>query len=225
MLSINVNNIINNEYKKLLKKGIQNIDYGNGASLEDNLLLNKSELETIRKINNYAYTTYSTNNIDKTYSIDLFILNNYSKILIDKLRFKNFWFMTKEYGNDNIIIEINKELNNSTYKHYIDINEDNKDLYDTKYWNIIKKDNNIITLERDADIYFLSDDTIESFKESSFNDDYFIKELAFNYHSIDNDINYNLLTKNISYFIIEDPAIGRKTLYDELLIILEEICI
>lgn len=225
MLSINVNNVINNEYKKLLKKGIQNIDYGNGASLEDNLLLNKSELDTIRKINNYVYTTYSTNNIDKTYSIDLFILNNYSKILIDKLRFKNFWFMTKEYGNDNIIIEINKELNNSKYKHYIDINQDNEDLYDSKYWNIIKKDNNIITLERDADIYFLSDDTIESFKESSFNDDYFIKELAFNYHSIDNDINYNLLTKNISYFIIEDPIIERKSLYDELLLILEEICI
>ena len=225
MLSINVNNIINNEYKKLLKKGIQNIDYGNGASLEDNLLLNKSELDTIRKINNYVYTTYSTNNIDKTYTIDLFILNNYSKILIDKLRFKNFWFMTKEYGNDNIIIEINKELNNSKYKHYIDINQDNEDLYDSKYWNIIKKDNNIITLERDADIYFLSDDTIESFKESSFNDDSFIKELAFNYHSIDNNIDYNLLSRNISYFIIEDPIIERKSLYDELLIILEEICI
>ena len=213
------------QYKKLLKKGIQNIDCGNGASLEDNLLSNKSELDTIRKINNFVYTTYSTNDGDKTYSIDLFILNNYTKMLIDKLRFKNFWFMTKEYGNDNIIIEINKELNNSTYKHYIDINEDNKDLYDSKYWNIIKKDNNIITLERDTDIYFLSDTTIESFKKSSFNDDSFIKELAFNYHSIDNNIDYNLLAKNVSYFIIEDPTIGRETLYDELFIILEEICI
>ena len=225
MLSININNEINNEYNKLLKKGIQNIDCGNEASLEDNLLLNKSELETIRKINSYVYTTYSTNIIDKTYSIDLFILNNYTKILIDKLRFKNFWFMTKEYGNDNIIIEINKELNNSTYKHSIDIKEDNKDLYDSKYWNIIKKDNNIITLERDADIYFLSDNTINSFKKSSFNDDYFIKELEFNYYNIDNKIDYNLLSKNISYFIIEDPIIGREKLYDELLIILEEICI
>jgi hypothetical protein len=225
MNDFDTNNVINNEYKKLLKKGIQNIDCGNEASLEDNLLLNKSELETIRKINNYAYTTYSTNIIDKTYSIDLFILNNYSKILIDKLRFKNFWFMTKEYGNNNIIIDINKELNNSTYKHYININQDNEDLYDSKYWNIIKKDNNIITLERDADIYFLSDNTIESFKESSFNDDSFIKELSFNYHSIDNNIDYNLLTKNISYFIIEDPIIERKSLYDELVIILEEICI
>jgi hypothetical protein len=225
MIHFNVNNVINDEYKKLLKKGIQNIDCGNEASLEDNLLSNKSELETIRKINSYVYTTYSTNNIDKTYSIDLFILNNYSKILIDKLRFKNFWFMTKEYGNNNIIIEINKELNNSTYKHYIDINEDKEDLYDSKYWNIIKKDNNIITLERDADIYFLSDNTINSFKKSSFNDDYFIKELEFNYYNIDNKIDYNLLSKNISYFIIEDPIIGREKLYDELLIILEEICI
>jgi hypothetical protein len=225
MIPFNVNNVINNEYKKLLKKGIQNIDCGNGASLEDHLLSNKSELDTIRKINNYVYTTYSTNNIDKTYSIDLFILNNYSKMLIDKLRSKTFWFMTKKYGNDNIIIEVNEELNNNTYKYYVDINENNKNLYDTKYWNIIKKDNNILTLERDTDIYFLSDNSIESFKKSSFNDDYFIKELAFNYHSIDNNIDYNLLSKNISYFIIEDPIIGRETLYDQLLLILEEICI
>lgn len=218
-------NVINNEYKKLLKKGIQNIDCGYVASLEDHLLSNKSELENIRKINNFVYTTYSTNDGDKTYSIDLFILNNYSNILIDKLRSKKFWFMTKEYGNNNIIIEINKELNNSTYKHYININEDNIDFYPIKYWKEIKRDNNIITLERDADIYFLSDTTIESFKESSFNDDYFIKELEFNYHNIDNKIDYILLSKNVSYFIIEDPIIGRETLYDELLLILEEICI
>ena len=213
------------QYKKLLKKGIQNIDCGNGASLEDHLLSNKSELNTIRKINNFVYTTYSTNDGDKTYSIDLFILNNYSKILIDKLRSKNFWFMTKEYGNNNIIIDVNKELNNNTYKDYRNISEDNKHLYDSKYWKIIKKDNNIITLERDADIYFLSDNSIESFKKSSFNDDYFIKELEFNYHNIDNKIDYILLSKNVSYFIIEDPIIGRETLYDELLLILEEICI
>jgi hypothetical protein len=213
------------QYKKLLKKGIQNIDCGNGASLEDHLLSNKSELNTIRKINNFVYTTYSTNDGDKTYSIDLFILNNYSKILIDKLRSKNFWFMTKEYGNDNIIIEINKELNNSTYKEYRNINKDKRDFYPIKYYKEIKRDNNIITLERDADIYFLSDNSIESFKKSSFNDDYFIKELEFNYHNIDNKIDYILLSKNISYFIIEDQIIGRKTLYDELLLILEEICI
>ena len=221
----NVNDVINNEYKKLLKKGIKNIDYGNGASLEYNLLSNKSELETIRKINSYVYTTYSTNNSDKTYSIDLFILNTYSNMLINKLRSKNFWFMTKEYGNNNIIIDINKELNNSTYKNYININEDNRYFYPIKYWKEIKRNNNIITLERDVDIYFLSDTTIESFKITSFNDNYFIKELEFNYHSIDNKIDYNLLSKNISYFIIEDPIIGRKTLYDKLLIILEEICI
>ena len=213
------------QYKKLLKKGIQNIDCGYRASLEDHLLSNKTELETIRKINNFVYTTYSTNDGDKTYSIDLFILNNYSKILIDKLRSKNFWFMTKEYGNNNIIIDVNKELNNNTYKDYRNISEDNKHLYDSKYWKIIKKDNNIITLERDADIYFLSDNSIESFKKSSFNDDYFIKELEFNYHNIDNKIDYILLSKNVSYFIIEDPIIGRETLYDELLLILEEIFI
>jgi len=225
MIFFDVNNVINNEYEKLLKKGIQNIDCGYEASLEDHLLSNKAELETIRKINSYVYTTYSTNNGDKTYSIDLFILNNYSKILIDKLRSKNFWFMTKEYGNNNIIIDINKELNNSTYKHYININEDNIYFYPIKYWKEIERNNNIITLERDADIYFLSDTTIESFKITSFNDNYFIKELEFNYHSIYNKIDYNLLSKNISYFIIEDPIIGRKTLYDKLLLILEEICI
>ena len=213
------------QYKKLLKKGIQNIDCGNGASLEDHLLSNKSELNTIRKINNFVYTTYSTNDGDKTYSIDFFILNNYSNMLIDKLRSKNFWFMTKEYGNNNIIIDVNKELNNNTYKDYRNISEDNKHLYDSKYWKIIKKDNNIITLEKDVDIYFLSNDSIESFKITSFNDDYFIKELEFNYHTIDNNIDYNLLSKNVSYFIIEDPIIGRETLYDELLLILEEICI
>jgi hypothetical protein len=146
-------------------------------------------------------------------------------MFIDKLRSKNFWFMTKEYGNNNIIIEINKELNNSTYKHYINIKEDNRNFYPIKYWKEIKRNNNIITIERDADIYFLSDTTIESFKITSFNDNYFIKELSFNYHNIDNKIDYNLLSKNVSYFIIEDPIIGRKTLYDELLIILEEICI
>lgn len=213
------------EYKKLLKKGLHNISIGNNASLEDHLLCNKSELNTIKIINNYVYTTYSTNHNDKTYSIDLFILSNYSELLINKLKSKNYWFMSKDYGTNNIMINIDKELNNSTYKDCININKSKAVHLDKNYWKELSSNDNTAIFERDADTYFLSNKTIEDFKKNLFLDSYLYRELSFKYDLKEDNINYDLLIQNISYFIIEDPIIERKTLYYELLNILKELVI
>ncbi len=217
---MNDSNIIT-EYKKLLKKGLHNISIGNEASLEDHLLCNKNDLNHLKMINNYVYTTYSTNHNDKTYSLDLFILNSYSKLLIDKLKSKDYWFIFKD--NNKLLINIDSNLNNSKYKETITIEREKALYLDKKYWTELSSNDNIVTFERYADTYFLSNNNIDDLKKNLFSENNLLKELSFDYDSEDYDINYDLLVNNVSYFIIEDPIIGRKSLYNELLNILEEL--
>lgn len=199
-----------NEYKKLLEKGINNIDVGYDASLEEHLLSNSDDYECIKNINKYGYTTYSTNFNDKTYSIDLFILNDYVELLIDKLKSKGLWYIKKD-NNGNIIINVDKSINNNKYKMYL---TDNNDLLDKNYWTIVDNSNNLY--EKDSYIYFLNDENINELSYDLY------ELLSFDYVKGDT-INYDLLINNISYFIIEDPIIDRKTLYSDLLTILSSI--
>jgi len=199
-----------NEYKKLLEKGINNIDAGYDASLEEHLLSNSDDYECIKNINKYGYTTYSTNFNDKTYSIDLFILNDYVDLLIDKLRNKGLWFIKKD-NNGNIIINVDNSINNDKYKMYL---TDNNNLLNKNFWTLIDSTNNLY--ENNLYIYFLNDENINELLYDLY------ERLSFDYVK-GNTINYDLLVNNISYFIIEDPIIDRKTLYFELLSILSSI--
>lgn len=198
-----------NEYKKLLEKGINNIDVGYDASLEEHLLSNSYDYECIKNINKYGYTTYSTNFNDKTYSIDLFILNDYVELLIDKLKSKGLWYIKKD-NNGNIIINVDKSINNNKYKMYLNDN----DLLDKNYWTLVDNSNNLY--ENNLYIYFLNDGNINELLDDLY------ELLSFDYVK-GNTINYDLLINNISYFIIEDPIIDRKTLYSDLLSILSSI--
>jgi hypothetical protein len=199
-----------NEYKKLLEKGINNIDAGYDASLEEHLLSNSDDYECIKNINKYGYTTYSTNFNDKTYSIDLFILNDYVELLIDKLRNKGLWFIKKD-NKTNIIINVDNSINNDKYKLQV---TDNNDLLNKNYWTLVDNSNNLY--EKDLYIYFLNDENINELSYDLY------RQLSFNYVK-GNTIDYDLLINNISYFIIEDPVIDRKTLYSDLLSILSSI--
>jgi hypothetical protein len=220
---MNDENLIKCEYKKLLKKGLNNINIGNDASLEDHLLSNEDNLNNIKMINNYVYTTYSTNNGDKTYSLDLFILNKYSQLLISKLISKNYWFVCKD--NNKLFINVDNTYNNNKYKDSLTIKRENSLFLDKNYWKELYSDDNLVTFERDADIYFLSDNNIKDFKKNLFLDSNLHELLSFKYYLEEDSIDYDLLMKNVSYFIIEDPIIGRKKLYNELLNILEELVI
>jgi hypothetical protein len=220
---MNDENLIKCEYKKLLKKGLNNINIGNDASLEDHLLSNEDDLNNIKMINNYVYTTYSTNNGDKTYSLDLFILNKYSQLLISKLISKNYWFVCKD--NNKLFINVDNTYNNNKYKDSLTIKRENSLFLDKNYWKELYSDDNLVTFERDADIYFLSDNNIKDFKKNLFLDSNLHELLSFKYYLEEDSIDYDLLMKNVSYFIIEDPIIGRKKLYNELLNILEELVI
>lgn len=220
---MNDENLIKSEYGKLLKKGLNNIDIGYYASLEDHLLSNEDDLNNIKMINNYVYTTYSTNSGDKTYSLDLFILNKYSQSLISKLISKNYWFVCKD--NDKLFINVDNTYNNNQYKDYITIKKENSLLLYKDYWKELYSDGNLVKFERDADIYFLSDSNIEDSKKNVFPDNKLYEILSHKYDVTKDTIDYDLLMKNVSYFIIEDPIIGRKTLYSELLNILKELVI
>lgn len=101
-----------------------------------------------KNINKYGYTTYSTNFNDKTYSIDLFILNDYVDLLIDKLRNKGLWFIKKD-NNGNIIINVDNSINNDKYKMYL---TDNNNLLNKNFWTLIDSTNNLY--ENNLYIYF-----------------------------------------------------------------------
>ena len=95
---------------------------------------------------------------------------------------------------------------------------DNNNLLNKNFWTLVDNSNNIY--ENDLYIYFLNDENINELTNDLNHNLYEL--LSFDYVK-SNPINYDILINNMSYFIIEDPNINKKSLYFDLLTILSSI--
>jgi hypothetical protein len=188
---------------------IDELDY----SLEPHIRKNNDTLTELYQLNHYAYTYYSTNERDQTYSVEFAIPDLIINPLKQKLKEKGFWFFVsrpdKEIVPEDYDIDESECMKTETITQIVDPDELDEILEERLRW--YKIDEN--TIGHDRFIHFL-----ESTKPD------------FLYDMRDNNVFIELtqmttpnLCSRLYSVIVEDPIIGRKSLYKELTQILREI--
>jgi hypothetical protein len=218
-----INNELIIEYKKLLEIGRKRIEGTTENDLEEH-----AETDKLLRLNEYVYTYYSTNEIDRTYSIEFVVLADYMDIILKELNEKGMWYCAKNYKTNEYIKKYDDELYNITEKIYRNITKEDLNLYDLKSvqypngWEVVTTNDkeNMITISKDHKIHFLESTTIKEFNSMYNNSNYFLK-MSFLPNTKD-IVNIDLLSGNIAIIVVEDPEINRNTLYDELLAIFQE---
>jgi len=217
------NDVILGEYRNLLELGREQI---NGTIAND--LEEHAEFDKLLSLNRYVYTYYSTNQNDRTYSIEFVVLADSMDAIVKELDKKGFWYCAKNYKTNKYIEKYDPELNNITEKFYMNIDEKDLDRYRLKSleypngWEKVITNNdkgNVITISRDHKIHFLESTIIKKF-DSMYNDDNYFLNMFF-LPNIKDIVNIDLLSNNVAIIVVEDPEIDRNTLYDELLTIFQ----
>jgi hypothetical protein len=108
-------------YPELLKFGQSLLNtLLNESSVEEHLSNDIDTLEQMKNLNKYVYSVYSTNQGDKTYSIEFFILASALDELLKKLKEHGYWYIAKNYSTNELFENISSE-NNDTEKQRIQI--------------------------------------------------------------------------------------------------------
>jgi len=218
------NNELIIEYKKLLELGRKQIKGTTENDLEEH-----AETDKLLRLNDYVYTYYSTNQNDRTYSIEIVVLADYMDTILEELNKKGMWYCAKNYKTNEYKKKYDAELYNVTEKIYRNIDKEDLNMYYLKSeqypngWEEVVKNNdkeNMITISKDHKIHFLESDMIKYFDTMYNNGNYFLEMIFL--PNIKDIVNIDLLSGNIAIIVVEDPEIERKTLYDELLTIFQE---
>ena len=210
------------EYKKLLDVGRRRIKGDAPNDLEQHAEFNK-----LLKLNDYVYTYYSTNEGDDTYSIEFIVLSSFLEPLLEKLRVRGLWFLSKDYAPGGKYSEhYDASKNDETKAISSVITASSLGRYNLKSdespdgWEVVdtSSDGEKTTLRREQKIHFLESDNIADIRTTYERGNYFlnmsfVRELA-------GQIDIDLLSKNVAVVMIEDPVVNRETLYD----VLFEIC-
>ena len=204
------------EYQKLLSLGVAKLKNESDNDLEEHTYENINQLLLLNK---YVYTYYSTNDGDKTYSIEFAILPQYLDKLTSKLREKRYWYQTKNYKTDEYVSFYDKYLAKNSF--YLSEKIIDKSIYklfeDSWEFPVNWKELDKFTIKKILPVHLF-----ESIEQFMFNTRMNVFQQIYVDETFTN-INTKLLSENIAIVMIEDPIIDRKTLYRELYNILEEI--
>jgi len=208
-------------YPELLKFGQSLLNsLLNESSVEEHLSNDTETLEQMKNLNKYVYTVYSTNQGDKTYSIEFFILASTLEPLLKKIKEKGYWYIAKNYSTNELFENVTSK-NNDTEEQRIQIPLSELSRYnidrDEWSWHVESQDSKHAILRRQAPIYFLSPSQVEFFKEDYTNPEGNNETILYEGHT------FKDLLPELAVVTIEDPIIGRKTLYTELYDIVKNI--
>jgi len=158
--------------------------------------------ETILALNNYIYTYYSTNKLDPTYSLEFAIQPDRLPTLLAQFKQKGFWYIAKNYRDDSYVEWIGKEKNETFLARLIvpDVGR--------YQWDVVEKTADGFLIQRKQSIFFLNDETTKSLEYNT------SKNVFEQWTAID-------LKNDIAIVVVEDPVVGRTTLYDEILLMLQ----
>ena len=203
-------------YKTLLQHGIRNFESleTNTTGIEDHLSTNPTNMNMMKEINKYVYTTYSTNEDDNTYSIGFLILSQYLEPLMQKLREHNLWYVAKDYANDQTYINVGPE-NGRKEEQIVTIEKKDINHY-LSNWKIMDEGKNDYTLKQMRDFYFLSKNNVDDV-DNLLDKDISISEISEAGNDTEELIDY------LSFILIEDPHPDHKILYNTVLEIVEDI--
>ena len=210
-------------YSELLKFGqslLDKDDLLDESSVEEHLSNDTESLKQMKDLNKYVYTVYSTNEGDKTYSIEFFILASAVDEVLKKLKEKDYWYIAKNYSTNEIFENIGSN-NKDTEEQRIQIPLSEVSRYnidrDVWSWHIESQDSkqNTTILRRQAPIYFLSPSQVDFLREEYTEGNY--ETITYEGHTFED------LLPQLAVVTVEDPIIGRKTLYTEVYDIIKNI--
>jgi hypothetical protein len=182
-------------------------------SLEPHIRENNDTLTELYQLNHYAYTYYSTNEHDKTYSVEFAIPDLIINPLKQKVKEEGFWFFVsrpdKEILPEDYYIDESECKETETITQEVNPDELEEILEDRLRWYKINEN----TIGHDRFIHFL-ESTDQEFLSDMRDNNVFI-ELR--------QMTTPRLCSRLYSVIVEDPIIGRKSLYKELTKILRKI--
>jgi hypothetical protein len=204
------------EYQKLLSLGVAKLKNESDNDLEKHTYAKINELLLLNK---YVYTYYSTNEGDKTYSIEFAILPQYLDRLMNKLREKGYWYQTKNYKTGEYILCYDQYLAKNTFFLSEKIIDKSTYILFQESWEF---PSDWMSLDKFKIKKVLPVYLFESVQQFMFNTGMNVFRQIYVDETFTN-INTKLLSENIAIVMIEDPVIDRKTLYCELYDILQTI--
>ena len=209
------------DYRKLLEFGLRKFDTETLNSSIETHTLESNILSQLKKLNNYVFTYYSTNEDDVTYSLEFAIFADFLKPLTDILKAKGLWYMSKNYKT-NEYDEWFSENHDDTESEVKTISRNDKDKFyindEPMSWKIHSENTNTVQIKREKYIYFLNSEWIEDSNYKQV-DNLFTDLYSNHYHKS----MFESLANNVGIITIEDPVIGRETLYREVYTILRDI--
>jgi hypothetical protein len=210
-------------YRKLLEIGRSQTNRTVGNDLETD---DKVTLAELHALNRYVYTYYSTNAGDKTYTLEFFFPKEKVGRLLRELDKTEYWYLCHT-GNIDIVtrVDTRKNKNNDTFEYVQTVSENELSRFGHK-WRIRSVIDNIDNIGKQYKIsmdqytYFLNDEFIEEEKRED------IEEKIENaLEEIDKreDLDIDGLKHKLYSILIEDPVVGRTTLYADILPIVKRV--
>jgi hypothetical protein len=226
-------------YNELLEIGRKQIKGEIDNDLEEHILTSEKDREELYQLNKYVYTYYSTNENDKTYTIDFLILGDYFDELVENLREKNLWYVAINFQipDSKLLIHIDNSKNDERYlvqTTVLDENEFNRIIFrplrgpesqDESLWIDVYPDKATFPklIERNAYIHYLNSEYIqdEFISEGEFKSIQTVYEMLNEQPYINENIS-SALVPRLARVFVEDPRVDSKTLYRTLLLILSK---
>lgn len=200
-------------FSELLDRGRKNFDISSGINLTglEESTMNSTFVEQLKDLNNYMYTTYSTNEGDKTLSIEGIIPLNLFYKIEPQLQRQGYWYIAAS-PLDNQIYGINlipsdefdSERANMIYLQWVN----NRDigLFNRQWNKVCSTDNMQLLMNDKISIHFLPPDNSNLLLHDYISNETLEYTDESLYHGNNPLINV----------IIEDPIVGRISLYSKL---------
>jgi hypothetical protein len=157
------------EYKKLLKIGRDMLRDPTtdswSYSLEEHTLRNRATMKQLIKLNGYVATDYSTNEADKTYSVEFAILADYFNATVESLRSAGYFFIAKNYKTEEYVENISNDVSKGYLldidgRDSLDYNNPNENRFSDDfepYISTFKHDINIELLSHNLAVFMVED--------------------------------------------------------------------
>jgi hypothetical protein len=199
-------------YRKLLSIGRLQTDGVIGNDLETD---DQTTLGELRALNHYVYTYYSTNSGDKTYTLEFFFPKEKVRRLFRELDKTDYWYLCHTGG---IVTRVDTMRNNHTYEDVRIVEKSSLDRYGHKWKK--RAIGNQYEISMDQYTYFLNDEFIKEEKSESIDN-----KIESALEEIDNkeDLYVGILKHSLYSILIEDPVVGRTTLYADILPIVKRV--
>ena len=211
-------------YKKLLKIGQRKLKGSVPNDVESH-----AKIDELYNINKYAYTYYSTNEEDPTMSLEFVILAEKMDSVLKKCKQRGLWYVAKRFDDSTMQVHVDPELSAKTETTTMQVTKLSNMIIKTAKnpdgWEINRKDGPVYHLVRQTSIHFLSPSYVDDLLVEYENSDVVMNWWDEQIQEASDDLTeteFIDLIPHLAIITLEDPQVGRLSLYKEVYQILAD---